>query len=553
MRALPQKKSVGLPVRRIIGAIAHFAANQAIKTTRQPSRVILIPYRTARHYLIRPYLEPAYRRLLQPTILRLSRFGSSAVLRCVRGLGISTSWMPRRLRISEANYYFQRGDRLLGEDRPEDSWHAFERRIKYSNEYFHFVIAAVCLYVGLGRMREAIRLFQRSNEIRLTHVAPAIGRACDRYCLLDGFWPPHIGHTANIDYVVKLRTLEGRNPEDTILYVAPHTKVANRFLLEQWKPHLRLVTDPHSLPVPEEYLKFLSVNFYVPHIGGGKHFLWELAAQTYRRWADEGREPLLRLPEDVKNRGRKILAHAGVPADAWFVGLHVREPGYQPHHRALHGVLNGNIQDYLPAIDEIVQRGGWVIRMGDPSMSPLPHLPNVLDYCHSAIRSDWMDVFLAASSRFFIGTSSGVCYVAQDYGVPCVLTNWWPPAQRPWQPGDIFVPKLIRPLRGGGPALSLEQGLNEPFGYCNSADYLRQKHGLTVQDNDPEDIRAAVAEMLDRLDGRPVYDQTDIAMRARAERIYAEVASKLYDSPAAFGAATLARDFLRRNPTFLRA
>lgn len=219
--------------------------------------------------------------------------------------------------------------------------------------------------------------------------------------------------------------------------------------------------------------------------------------------------------------------------------------------RALHGVLNGNIHDYLPGIDEVVRRGGWVIRMGDPSMSPLPPLPNVLDYCHSGIRSDWMDVFLAASSRFFIGTSSGVCYVAQNYGVPCVLTNWWPPAQRPWQSGDIFVPKLIRPLESGGPALSLEQSLNEPFGYCNSVDYLGQKHGLTVQDNDPEDIRAAVAEMLDRLDGRAIYDQTDIAVRAHAETIYAAMALKLYDSPAAFGAAALARDFLRRNPTFV--
>jgi putative glycosyltransferase (TIGR04372 family) len=188
--------------------------------------------------------------------------------------------------------------------------------------------------------------------------------------------------------------------------------------------------------------------------------------------------------------------------------------------------------------------------MGDPSMTPLPPLPNLLDYCHSAIRSDWMDVFLAAESRFFIGTASGVCYMPQAYGVPCVLTNWWPPAQRPWHAGDIFVPKLLRRMRDGS-VLSLEESLNEPFGYCNSVGYLLEKHGVTVQDNEPDDIRAAVIEMFERMDDLPNYDQSDVAMRERAEGIYASVAMQLYHSPGAFGAAALARDFLRRNPSFV--
>jgi putative glycosyltransferase (TIGR04372 family) len=321
--------------------------------------------------------------------------------------------------------------------------------------------------------------------------------------------------------------------------------------VEQWKPHLRLVTDPRELPFPEDYVKYLALDFFVPGVTGvGKYYLWNLAAQTYRRWAKEGRKPLLRLAEDVQERGRNALASVGVPRDAWFVGLHVREPGYRDFHRELHGVLNANIEDYLPAIDEIVRRGGWVIRMGDPSMSLLPSLPNVFDYCHSAIRSDWMDVFLAANSRFFIGTPSGFCYVPQNYGVPCVLTNWWPPAQRPWHSGDIFVPKLLRRM-GDGRVLSLEESLNEPFGYCNSKNYLQEKHGVTVHDNHPQDICAAVVEMIERMDGRPNYDKSDLAIRERAEQIYASVAMKLYDSPAAFGAGALARDLLRRNPSFV--
>jgi putative glycosyltransferase (TIGR04372 family) len=522
--------SLDEPMQRIVEGIIDFTANQAIKTIRRPSRLIFIGLRCLVSIMIYPAFVSAF---------------------LARRLGFPISWIPKVVLSLEATYHFRRGERLLRENKPEKAWCALERSVKYGHHHFHYTIAAVCLHVGLGRMREAIELYQQSNRLRLEQRSPIYGGEYDKYCLLDFFWIGHIGHAAQIDYVVKLLMLERRDPSNTILYVPPADKVPNRFFVEQWRPHLRLITDVGNLPFPAKYGTELALDFYVPGVSGiGKYYLWELAAQTYRRWAEEGRKPLLKLAEEVRDRGRAALASAGVPVDAWFVGLHVREPQYQRHHRGLHDVLNAKIEDYLPAIDEIVRRGGWVIRMGDPSMTPLPPLPNVLDYCHSAIRSDWMDIFLAATSRFFIGTSSGVCYVAQDYGVPCVLTNWWPPAQRPWHAGDIFIPKLLR-RSASGQVLSLEESLNEPFGYCNSVDYLREKHGVTVQDNHPEDIRVAVVEMLDRVDGRPNYDQNDIAMRECAEGIYASVAMRLYDSPAAFGAANLACGFLRRNPSLL--
>lgn len=206
-------------------------------------------------------------------LLSLLHFGALTAVWFLRLLNFPVVSAPSRIQIFEAKYHFQRGQQLLDKNKPEDSWRAFERCIKYSSDYLHFVSAAVCLNCGLGRTREATRLYQRSNEMRLAHIPPASAREYARFCLLDDFWHAHIGHTANIDYVVKLRALQGRDPHDTILYVAPHSKVANRFLLEQWKPHLRRVIDPRALPVPEEYVKHLAVNFYVPQIEGcGKHF-----------------------------------------------------------------------------------------------------------------------------------------------------------------------------------------------------------------------------------------------------------------------------------------
>jgi len=371
--------------------------------------------------------------------------------------------------------------------------------------------------------------------------------------VLDSFWTGHIGHCAQIDYVVKLGILEGWNPRDTILYLPRgNSHVANRFLLSQWGPHLRFVEQGSELPFPESSMEYEALNFYVPAVTHPPGVpLWELAAQTYRRWSREARGPLLKLDPGTRERGRNTLASAGVPRDAWFVCLHVRGAEFFNVHRTLHNALNAQISDYLTAIEEVVQRGGWVVRMGNPKMAPLPPLRNVLDYPHTPIRSDWMDVYLAADCRFFLGTSSGLCYVAQDYGVPCLLTNWWPPAQRPWQPGDIFIPKLHR-REETGEFLTLQESLQEPFGYCNSVEYLRESHDLIVVDNDPEDIRAAVVEMFARFAGSDCYCETDLAMRDQAEAIYASLAMKIYKSPGAFGSAQLARDFLRRHPRFLQ-
>jgi len=83
--------------------------------------------------------------------------------------------------------------------------------------------------------------------------------------------------------------------------------------------------------------------------------------------------------------------------------------------------------------------------------------------------------------------------------------------------------KAVAAERNGN-ILSLEQSLEEPFGYCNSTEYLGEVQGVVVQDNDPEDICSAVVEMLDRVAGHESYDENDAAMRERAESIYASAA-----------------------------
>lgn len=444
---------------------------------------------------------------------------------------------------AQAFAYFLEGHRHLDAGHTEEAWEAFRKSIETSTDPGHFFMGALTLIVGLGRYKDGVAVFARANAIRQDR-AKALGLTKSPLRYLDRTWAGSFGHIAELDYPIKLGILEGRSTKDTILHVPPDVKVPNRFLLEQWRPHLTMVVEQAELPLPPHSLEALSFDFRGPLLADGStvHY-WEAAAKTYRRWYAENRGPILSFPEDVARRGRLALEKAGIPAGAWFVALHVREAASKPMHSDMHNVLNARIADYLPAIQEVTRRGGWVIRMGDPTMTPLPPMPNVLDYCHNDIRSDWMDIYLFASGRFFIGTSSGPAYVPPIYGVPCVLTNWWPPAQRPWHPQDIFIPKLYRRLRDNS-HLTLSETLCEPFGYCNSLDYLKRRENVVVEDNTPGDIHAAVCEMFDRLDGTIAYGPEDLKLRERAERIY--------ETNSGHGMASISRGFLKGHLEFIK-
>jgi putative glycosyltransferase (TIGR04372 family) len=496
--------------------LAQFLSKQVSKTIKDPARLIIIPWSFVRSPLLKIF-GPAipFLRGTLPAIL-----------------------IPERFRSLSTDYYFVKGHRFLDDNRPREAWRYFSKCLESSTNPFHFVVAAACLLVGLGRFRDALATLTRANALRAINAKRLeVDKRGIRY--LDPIWIAAFGHLAQLQYVIKLNILENRRREDTVLYLPSDVPIANRFLLEQWRPFIKITDDERDLPLSLEALRSLTFDFYAPRLADGSTvYYWDAASRVNRRWIAENRGPLLTMPPEIERRGQAALASVGIQRDQWFVTLHVRESGSKKHHADLHNALNGDIADYLPAITEITNRGGWVIRMGDPSMKALPKLPNVLDYCHSTLRADWMDVFLLAKCRFFLGTSSGPTYVPGAYGVPSVLTNWWPYAQRPWDEKAIFLPKLYRRLRNGLP-LTLSQALSEPFGYCNSTDHLAKREGVTVENNAPDDIRDATIEMMERLDGTVRYEPSDVELREKAERIF--------DVGGAHGVGTLARDFLRRN------
>ena len=400
---------------------------------------------------------------------------------------------------------------------------------------------AVALLQGLGRLDEAIYWWRERRRIFSALARHYVRR--DRvehdpeHLIFDDFWTSHIGHTAMLGLYVKRNLLEGRPYRRLSLLRKPEPNPGNRCLVDHWQPYFRLADHVLELSISPDYSHYLAKNIFIDErLTGPETYFWQVYAEISRAWEEAKGGSLLELSKEEQRRGEETLAAMGIPRGAWYVCLHVRSSGFKSTHEGLHDTLNAAIASYDLAIDAIVRRGGWVIRMGNTSMPPLPERHGVVDYAHGQHRSDWMDVFLCATCRFYVGTSSGLAYVPNLFSTPCVFTNWFPTGTRPLNGTDIFIPKMHRYDRRDEFA-PFAESLAPPLGHIHDKSGLTAL-GVSLSENSREDLRDVVDEMLDRLEGTPAYTPEDDALRARFDAVAMSARS--------FGNAQIGRDFIRK-------
>jgi putative glycosyltransferase (TIGR04372 family) len=357
-------------------------------------------------------------------------------------------------------------------------------------------------------------------------------------------WVRNIGHIALIDFVVKTVRLGWRSCDNVVL-LAPAGSAANPWYAAYWKEHLTVIDDPHMVAVLRPIARALGnrVAGMLELPDGSAHYFCAGMGRVQEAWHRAGRGPLLALSPADREFGVELLRELGVPAGAWFVALHVRTPGfYREGAGAFNHHRNADVLTYLPAMAEIVRRGGWVIRLGDPSMPVLPAVPGVIDYAHSPLRSPRADVFLCAACRFFVGVTSGMTHVPPTFGVPCLSTNWSSESPPTYGKDDLYLPKLLRSTADGR-VLPFAEMYAPAVRRLTSAWGLIAGRGLETVDNTPEELRAVVVEMIDRLEGRAEDSDAD---RRRQDAFAAICRGHGLD-----GFPRVGRDFLRRHAHLL--
>jgi len=222
----------------------------------------------------------------------------------------------------------------------------------------------------------------------------------------------------------------------------------------------------------------------------------------------------LNLEEKHRRAGQAKLAELGVPSEAEFICFHCREGGYSPSDEHWHSFRNVSIENYLPAVSELAKRGFWCIRMGDPTMSRIAPMERVIDYAHLDVRSDWMDVFLCATCKFFIGSSSGLMFVANVFGRPTGSANHAPLAiLLAFRKDDVAIPKLL-----WSEVEKRYLTFPEIFG-SDAANFrytgLYEEHRIRLVENTAGDIRDLAMEMVERAEGRAIYTAEDEELQQR--------------------------------------
>jgi putative glycosyltransferase (TIGR04372 family) len=333
--------------------------------------------------------------------------------------------------------------------------------------------------------------------------------------LLEPFWrirlgvvrADRLGHlAAGPDILMRKWQLNGRPSRTSFVFFAVDS--CNPFLLSMWKRRLTIIENRLANRLIHRMLPVLHLTRFIePLMDNSCH---------YREMCEA--RPNLEFTTDEEKRGQAALGEMGILPDDWFVCIYTRDPGYllgkaNSQAAAFNTYRDCSIENYMEAAKWIAAQGGYVLRMGSLTTQPLPIVgePRIIDYA-SKHRSDFLDIYLAAKCRFFLGCCSGPTDVAVTFGTPTAWANYVYGSI-----GDgarsIFAPKLLR-RRSTGQFLTLEEiddlgvfpTAPDPEGRANYAHYdadcLAQHPDIEWVENDSDDILGMAKDMLDMVEGR---------------------------------------------------
>ena len=375
------------------------------------------------------------------------------------------------------------------------------------------------------------------------------------YRFLGRSWFVAIGHVAMIDILLKQRDLGWLGDVKRFVICEDVQNIAGKTILKSFLKHgvelaqseqgyydfHRASDEPEWAELTRSERESLIAEFWTYSTPSGESsFFAHGAAEIQAEWEHQQRLPLLKLGRQERDTLGVLLEQLGLPPQAWYVCLHVRESGFHGKwNKTYPSARDANIEDYQAAIAAIVKRGGWVIRMGDASMKPLKPMPGLVDYVQTSHKAEPIDTLLAAGCRFMLGTNSGFSILPATYGAPCVLTNWIPIALPNWYGMDLMIPKLMR-SRQSGKLLGFSTMLEDPLGSIQNPRNFPVD--IEILENTPDEICEVTTEMLDRLEGVK-YSAED----ERMHKCYVALAI----SKGSYQGGRMGREFLKKHDQLL--
>jgi len=348
-----------------------------------------------------------------------------------------------------------------------------------------------------------------------------------------------------------LRAIDvGIIPMRTVVLLSPSSRISNEALVKEWGSRINIVDNRIVATLLLPFTWMPVIGYGLSHwqswraIGSaGQNFRGSKAHMRSEALYVEkhGDLKVLDLSEPLSTAGQAVMRKFGLGERDWWVTVHAREVGYYQDTNISY--RNADIATYIPAIEAIVERGGWVVRIGDPSMNPLPPMDRVIDYVHTDAFSDWMDLYLAARCRFMLGMSSGPCTLPVLFGRPMVCTNFISMDRMMATKNTMVIPKLVW-LEREARFMSTSEVLASPLEAAYHSEDVYVTHGVTVVNNSADDITAVALEMLQVIEGSAQYSDKDDRKQRQFQELWSpEIPPELWR-----GCNRLGREFVRKYP-----
>lgn len=204
------------------------------------------------------------------------------------------------------------------------------------------------------------------------------------------------------------------------------------------------------------------------------------------------------LPSEYIEKSRQKLFEFGLDESSKFVALHLREsmkkgdPRTQPN------------ASYASAIYALLERGIWVIKIGDSNKSKMIEHPKYIDLTKLDYQTNTLHPFILAKCMFFIATQSGPSLVAKLFGTPTLFTNATEVGCSVTcsTAGSIYLPKTWSNY--SGQKLSLTELFESKLSYAPSDPNILKSKSIKCTPNTSDEIFEATMEILNFVESKSI-------------------------------------------------
>ena len=296
----------------------------------------------------------------------------------------------------------------------------------------------------------------------------------------------------------------------SIWSLGPVAKQSNRFLAKKWKDELLVLPSWFVGSLQRVGLVFPFLKLEEP----------KLSITGSLNGLDKTDSHVSLSAEEMKE-GRKRLIEIGINPEKPFVCLIVRDGGHYKSkgdtESAGYELLNFDINNFAGVAEVLIENGFQVVRMGSGSERPFTSKPDgVVDYALSKNRSEFLDIYLAATCEFAVSTQTGPDAVCMLFRRPVLYVDVTRYCQ------FFFGSKLatwspVR-LQKNGSILNVSEVVNSEIAWFKDPN-LFSKNGISQQKTSSSELKELVRSYIR---ARGSEDEKALSVRSVVSRGFGE-------------------------------